>query len=247
MTGKTPWRIISLLPQLIMQNQVSANWGFKQLTKNSIVFYHTSLAKYKHQIKYYLSSGYRLKENIDGSITIAASPALIKTITQEMIIFFNQIDENLSETSNYYYTVPSCVKPILKGLPLAFEGCIAIILMSDIQNSSWINRDWQFINSRIGGLFIEPFTLLFYTNYSKVIHPINAGNFYARDKIERTVATAVQRILQRIEEAQPGYEGLAMLSYVEEKTSMSRQEIVDIINQKSNQIQNPKYFPLLYF
>ncbi len=230
-----------------MLDQTSANWGFKQLTKNSIVFYHTSLAKYKHQIKYYLSSGYRLKENIDGSITIAASSSFIKTIIQEMIIFFDQIDKNISETPNYYYTVPSQVKPILKGLPLAFEGCIAIILMSDMQNSSWINRDWQFINSGIGGLFIDPLTLLFYTNYSKIIHPINARNFYIRDKIERTTATAVRKILQRVGEAQPGYEGLAMLSYAEEKTSISRQEIADIINQKSNQIQNPKYFPLLYF
>lgn len=229
-----------------MQNQISPNWGLKQLTKNCVVFYHSFLSKYKHQIKYYLSPGYSLKENVDGSITVSAKSPLIKTITQEMITFFNQIDNNISETRNYYYSVSTYVKPILKGLPLAFEGCIAIILTSDIRNASWIGKNWQFINSRIGGLFIEPFTLLFYTNYLKVIHPINAKNFYIRDKIERTAAIAVEKILERVAEAQPGYEGLAMLSYAEEITRIPTQEIVNIINQKSNQIQNPKYFPLLY-
>lgn len=232
-----------------MENQTGAtgaNWGLKPLTKDCVIFYHTFLWKYKDQIKYYLSPGYSLKENADGSITVFAKYPLIKTITQEMITFFNQIDKNISETPNYYYSVPNAVKPILKGLPLAFEGCIAIVLMSDIKNSSWIRPDWQFINSTIGGLFIDPFALLFYKDYLKVIHPINSSNFYIRDKIERTASAAVRKILERVSEAQPGYEGLAMLSYVEEKTNMMRTDIANLINEKSNQIQNPKYFPLLY-
>lgn len=230
-----------------MENFSQANWGFKQLTKTRVTFYHPLLYKYTHQLIPYLSPGFKLKENEDGSITIiVASPFRAKTVIQEMVAFFNKLDTQSFETSHHGYRIPSKVKPVLKGMPLAFEGCVAIILMSDVQNSTWMSDKWQFINSGIGGLFIDPFTLLFYTDYVKVIHPVTSQNYYMRDRIERIAATAVGKIMQWVEEAQPGYEGLAMLSYVEEKTRISRKKIVEIINQKANQVQDPKYFPLLY-
>lgn len=48
-------------------------------------------------------------------------------------------------------------------------------------------------------------------------------------------------MLKNISEAQPGLEGLALMSLVEQKTKLSQKEIRTIINEKSFGIKSPLY------
>ena len=50
-------------------------------------------------------------------------------------------------------------------------------------------------------------------------------------------------MFRRIEQAQDGLEGLALLSMVEEKTTLQKSFITKIINDKSFQINNPIFSP----
>ena len=170
-----------------------------------------------------------------------------KKIIQEIASFFRRREDNVVEIPDHLYKIPKPLKPILKSLSIAFVGCVGTILMHDLTTTNFATYDWQFLNSKIGGLFLDPFTLLFYSDHAKIIHPINTANFHIRERIERTAQTAVKKLVERVSESQPGYEGFAMLSYIEDKTGKQAKDIANVIYEKSRRIQTPATFSLLQY
>ncbi len=229
-----------------MQRFSTLPWGYWQLTSTRITIYHHFMEAIKHDLQEYLTPGYVWQENSDRTVTlVASSPSHAKTLISELVSLFKIKETNIIDTPDHMYKIPAHIKPVLKSLSIAFEGCIGVILTHELAGIPHVSNDWRFLNSKIGGLGINPYTLLFYHDHPKIIHPVNNKNFHIRDRIERTAAFAVKKIVERVSECQPGYEGFGMLSYVQDKTGKTPKEVASLIYKKSVHIQNRARFSLL--
>lgn len=161
----------------------------------------------------------------DGSMEITTDS--IANSIQAVEMFVKKIEHNLLSTPDFTYRLPN---KSAKGWMSAVYGCIGIIIaksfFGDERKTSWG------IITKVPGIYIGNYTLIFYDNYAKIIHPIRSGNSVLRQKIEKEVASVLTTMAKRIDESQPGYEGVSMLSVVTEKTGLEEKEIVEIINSK---------------
>lgn len=234
------------LPSGLMQ-QPTSSWGYKITTDTSIDVYHRLLPRI--DLKTICETITDVKEickKDDGSIAIITdSPSHIYRAIEEVGKLFAEVENQYIDTPNCYYHVSLRVKTLMKEWLLAFEGALGILLTNDEKVVKNFTGAWQYINSPVGGLFLEPFTIFLYQSYAKVIHPVTIQNYAVRHMIEQKIAQRVNGIARRMDQSQKGFEGLAMLSYVEEKTNLSTKEIVRLINEKSYRIKAPTRSPII--
>lgn len=127
-----------------------------------------------------------IKQQKDGSITIVLNPQTPSLLVVDKIVsFFKEKEQEYIETPKYSFKVEPRIRAELMQWALAFEGCLALLLASDPGVKELINPTWQFINSKTGGLYLEPFTLFLYEDHPKIIHPITVANYDARKTIEQ--------------------------------------------------------------
>lgn len=224
-----------------MSSYSTPTWGYKIVSENKINFYHVLLPKVNLTKLYsYIPGVQSIRKQKDGSITITIRPSAFSlNIVDKIVSFFVREEQEFVETPIFSYEVPTRLRKELIPWALSFEGCLAVLLAHDPDIAALINTNWQFINANTGGLFLEPFTLFLYADHPKIIHPITVGNYEARKTIEQKTAHIIRKILKNMQEAQPGLEGLALLSLVEDKTKLSQKEITAIINEKSFGVKTP--------
>lgn len=238
-------KIVFPLPQAGMQSYTTPTWGYKQISSTQINFYHILLPRVSVQtLARHIPFIQGIESRQDKSIVIAFSDSSkVVSIIQELNDFFDKKAFLFLDTPSYYYKIALQKRQSLLEWAFAFEGCLALLLIHDKKIKQLVKPSWQFINSPIGGLWLEPYTLFLYANYPKIIHPVTLQNYENRKTVEQKTSYYIRRMIGRIEDAQPGLEGLALLSLVETKTNLSAKEIQKIVNDASFGIKTPKYSP----
>lgn len=228
-----------------MNTYSNSMYGYKIISDNLINFYHILLPKISIEtLQMCFPHVSSVKRQQDGSITIQVAPySSSHIIVEELISYFNKKSLEFLETPKYYYKVDYNIRQSLKSWSLAFTGCLGLLLTHNPKITLQAEKKWHYINSRVGGLFLPPFTLFLYEDYPKVIHPVIPQNYDQRKTIEYITAHIVRSMITRVKEAQPGLEGIALLSFVETKTKLPPKEIRKIINEKSFTVQTPTYSP----
>lgn len=224
----------------------TSHWGYEILGGNKIKFFHIILPRLTRQkISFSLPGVESMEIDEDGSILLSPYPWLnTKDVMNGIISFFERKSLDYLDTNYANYRVSKEAKEILRQWFLAFEGCLGILLSLDKRIQALRgNFQWKFINAKTGGLYLAPYTLFLYKDYAKIIHPVTVSTIDDRFLIEKTAAHFVQLLAQRVQDAQKGYEGMAMLSVVEERTQLQRKNILKAINDKSFYIVNPSNSP----
>lgn len=226
--------------------QTTSHWGYEVLPNSRIKFFHIILPKMRRaKISFSLPGIESIETTDDGSILLSPFPwAHVPAIMENVISFFEKKSIDFLDTPQATYMVSGDTKKILRQWFLAFEGCIGIMLAAD--KKIQVLRDniqWKFINAKTGGLYLAPYTLFFYKDYAKIIHPVTVSTIDDRLLIEKTAAHFVQQLSNRVRDAQVGFEGMAMLSLVEEKTQFDRKQILTVINDKAFYMVNPSNSP----
>ncbi len=228
-----------------MNSYTTPTWGYKIISENEINFYHILISKISlDMLKASLPSLESIRYEKDGSITVLISAGSNIQLTAERIIeFVNKISFTHLDTPKFYYKIDSRVSQILKPWALTFEGCLAILLTHDTQLPQLINSHWELSNSTIGGIIVGLYTLLLHASYPQIIHPITLQNYQLRYDIEQKTTEYVKKMIKRITQAQPGYEGLAILSMLEEKTNIDKSILIKTLQDKTFNIQAPVTSP----
>ncbi|HSX40168.1 MAG TPA: hypothetical protein VLF68_01005 [Candidatus Saccharimonadales bacterium] len=227
-----------------MNKQTTPHWGYKLLSANQINFYHILLPSIDMNMLTKLPYVRNISKAHDGSITVDVfSDANTRIVIEELISFFEQKSLEYIDTPNYYFNIELPKNRKFKEWSLAFLGCLAVFLTSDRRFETLLNAKWEFINSKAGGLFISPYTLLLNSTHPKVIHPITLPNYETRQKIEQKSAVFVRRMIKQVNESQPGFEGLALVSLVERETAVPAKKVAQFINEKGFGVQNPSSSP----
>lgn len=226
-----------------MQGYTTDTWGYKFLSDTSLSFYHVLLAQVSLKELYHsLPNLQYITPRDDGSIFLRLEPfSDHQSVLSALHDFFEKKAKEHLDTPKAYYKIPPIMRQSLLSWSLAFEGCLALLLLADNNTRPFLRGNWDYINSRSGGLYLAPYTVLLYDEYPKIVHPVTVQNYTVRKTIEQTVASSIRKIVKRISEAQEGMEGLALLSLVEEKTDMTSKQISSIIDQKSTGIKAPFY------
>lgn len=230
-----------------MSTYTTPRWGFKILTENSINFYHVLLPKiHLNSLHNILPQARSIQKQKDGSITISVpSSENPSRVVREIVSYLKEKEKDFLSSPDFYYKMGNSTRQSLRAWALSFEGCLGILLTSDKAIQPLLeNATWQFINSKVGGLYLAPFTLFLYEDHPKIIHPITIQNEAAREEIERITAQYIKSMVKRVEQAQNGFEGLALISYVEEKTGLTQEQIADHIHEKTAHVETPHYSPL---
>ena len=229
-----------------MDSYISRTWGYRVLNEASIEIYHILLPQIElKSLAQKLSSFKEIVVQREGGIVVFVNDSgEIPGIVEKFKQIFQEIESKYATTPNFNYNIKLSDNRMLKEWFLALEGSIAVILATTFPQG-FRNTNWELINSPIGGIFMEPYTIIFNQEYPKIIHPITLKNYEDRVKVEQIVALSVRGIINRIKEAQPGYEGLAMTSYVEGKTNLERSQIAAVINEKTRLVRTPKFSPLI--
>lgn len=216
------------------------------VSDTEVHFYHILLPKVNLELlSKYLPHAQNLTQKDDKTLALSlSSPAVASATIEKLLSFFENQASLLLETPKFYYSIDPNIKNLLKNWALSFLGCLGLLLTYNPRLVGVIRRDWKFINSSASGLYIPPYTLLFNDDHPRIIHPVTTKNSGQRKVIEQEAARLIRYMIKNIQEAQPGLEGLALLSVVKEKTGFSVKEITNIINSKSFGIQNPKNCPL---
>jgi len=218
-------------------------WGYRIVSPSKLSFYHVLLSSIPHLLLMEKTPEImRVEKESDGSIRIELQKEVhIEHVIKKILAFFEAKSIEFFDTPRYYYKIPENLRQSLLSWSLAFEGCLALMLLEDTHTSTYFSGKWKYINAKTGGLYMSPFTVLLHTDYAKIVHPVTLGNYSARKDIEQTTANLIRKIFRRMEQAQKGLEGIALLSMVEEKTQLNQKSITEIINQKSFQISVPSH------
>lgn len=220
-------------------------WGYKILSEHHLIFYHILLNRIQEQfVQKYIPAIVRIDKQADQSIVVWFDHDVnILEGVKELLAFFNQKSLEFFDTPRYYYKIPMQSRQLVSSWALAFQGCLALLLLSQKRTKEHLHSQWEYINAKTGGLFLAPFTLLLYKEYPKIVHPITLTNYGARKIIEQETTVYIRKMFRRIKQAQEGLEGLALLSMVEEKTTFPKSLITKMINDKSFQITTPLFSP----
>jgi hypothetical protein len=151
----------------------------------------------------------------------------------------------MEESTKHRYKIPKALRKFLNEWAISLEGCLAILVMTHCKAENLRKRKWGLINSETGGIYIEPYVIKLYEDHAEVISPKTENNVKTRDEIENILAVSVRGIIERVSDSMPGYEGLAMLSYVEDKARLSKDLIARLVTRKGFSVINPKKSPLI--
>ena len=228
-----------------MNTYSTPTWGYKIVSDHQINFYHILLPKIDIQN---LSQKIPYIQNIssqkDGSINISIKSAINpQSIVDAVAHFFTKKEQGFLETPIFHYKVEEGLRQTLLPWALSFQGCLALLLLTHPTTAKIIDPNWQYINAPTGGLYLSPFTLFLYTDHPKIIHPVGVGNFQSRKDIEQGTSLLIRKMIKIMTQAQPGHEGLALLSLVQDAAKLSSKEICRIINDKSFGIKQPIHSP----
>lgn len=230
-----------------MNSFTTPTWGYKLISQSRITFYHVLLPKvdlsaFEKSLKYVRN----IKKHRDGSISVFFPPDTShEAVIEEIRSYFDKKENTFIETPQYHYKVDKKLRQTLKQWYLAFEGCLGLMLIHDEKVNDLFSPNWDFVNSSTGGIRLEPFTIHLFTDHAKVSEPVTVQNYDTRKLIELTAAAHIRTFIRNIQNAQPGFEGIAMLSVIERKTPLGRKDICRIINEKSFGIQHPGDSPFL--
>lgn len=213
-------------------------WSYKKLSASKLSFYHGNLKGVPLYAVYeQLPTINSLQHEEDGSITLAFDASINFSHVVSKLLFIAEKKQVIS-TPRAHFTISDQERARLSTWELSFEACIGILLSTDDFLKKSISS-WELVNSTSGGIFIKPFALTLYKDYPKVIYPLTAATLCERFSIEHSAAVIIKKLIHRIMQAQPGYEGIAMLSYVEEKTGIPQNEICSLITNKTDNIHTP--------
>ncbi len=213
----------------------TSSWGYKILSENSLTFYHALLPKISLSSLYeFIPQAKHIVYQEDGSIVISLSNSFIPSkVVGKILSLIEEKSKEYLNTPNYYYRIDKSVRQMLKPWALAFEGCLGVVLKHDTNTKKYFKYRWEFLHGPEGGIFLEPYTLILKSEFPKIIHPITPETYDARERIEQSATTTMRALVKRFLEAQPGFEGKAILSYVEEKLETPVKKIVAIIDEKT--------------
>lgn len=230
-----------------MDHYSNTTWGYKLVNENTLNFYHVLLPKIDTRaLMHVLHNDFFFMEK-DASLTVLLSDKTTAAkAVEKLLLFFKQKEDDFTTTPSNIVRADNKIRTLLKCWSLAFFGCIAILLVSDEAVSKSVSKNWEYINSNTGGLYLHPFTLIFEQHSARIIHPVTMQNYDSRIRIETAACSYMQKIITRIEDAQRGFEGVAMISLVKERTGMSTGEIAQLINKKSFGVQNPAHCPFFF-
>lgn len=228
-----------------MQSVSTPTWGYKVLSDSQIAFYHILLSKIPVKaLKRRISDIQSIKKQKDGSVTISLkSLGLHQHIVEKILSYIDTKNKSSLDTPFYYYKITPQLRQILRQWSLTIESSLAILLLQDKRIASHLQEDWHLINSYVGGVYLTPFTLFLYHDHAKVIHPVISENTALRKHIERLTASYVRILCIKIAKAPTDTIGKVILSYVQEKTGISQEKLIEIINIKSAGIKLPTYSP----
>lgn len=148
----------------------------------------------------------------------------------------------------YYYRVEPILRQTLAQWIIAFEGCLALLLTTNTNLHKKLgiyNAQWNYLNSLFGGIVVGSYAIVLFNSFPKVVHPATHSSQAIRKEIEQLAALFIRQLLKRMQEAQPGMEGIAMLSLIENKTQISPHFATQIINEKALSIKTPSQSPIL--
>ena len=223
--------------------QLSPDWSYKTISDTTISMYHVVFTKVPlDEIRRDIVGAKYIEKKDDGSLVIELYDQYTPETLRKILAILDEKASQFLEVPNFYYYVDKPTRDILKEWFLAFQGCLAFLL-SEHPGIKHLLSDWQFINSYAGGIYLNPFTLFLYSDHPKIIHPVTVRNYDERSMIENITAATIRAMVGRLKEAQPGYEGMALLSMVKDKTNLDQKEIVKRINDKCYGIVTPKHSP----
>ncbi len=229
-----------------MDTKITKEWGYRVMSPTTLNFYHVLLPQVG--IGFLIRNLNFYKEIVfkeDKSVVISSeNPMDLSLLIRELESVLRNMEAQYAQTDNFTYKVSDIGRDFLKNWSLAVEGGIALIVAATCESLRLAPGNFELIDSRVGGIYLHPFTVLFEEDHAKVIHPIKVSNYLIREQIERTIAISMKGILQRVEQAQEGYEGMALLSYIQEKTDLGASLIAKTINEKSKVVRVPKHSPL---
>lgn len=229
-----------------MDTKVTKEWAYKITSSTTLNFYHIlfphigvgfvteCLSDYK---KVELKNSHYLTITTETPLDLQL---LIKNLEEKL----ESEQPKFSQTKNCIYEVTPKNRQFIKDWFLSIQGAIALITIAKCQDLKLNAYDFELLNSSIGGIYLHPHSVLFYKNYAKVIHPIRVNNYFLRREMEKTIAKSMRGILKRAGEASKGQEGLAIVSYVEDKTKFPQSFITQIISEKAKIVRLPKYSPI---
>lgn len=232
-----------------MESVTTTTWGYKVISSTQIAFYHVLLPKIPiKKLKRRIPQIQKIQKHSDGSVTLSLKEAgTHTTVVNHIVAFFDKKNQGTLDTSNYHYKLKPELRQILKEWGLSLEACLGILLSYDKSITAGIKNDWELLNSYVGGLYLSPFTLFFYDTYAKVIHPVTGDNAAIRKTIEQRTASYLRSICEMMQKTKKDTIGVMLLSYVSKKTGLSKEEITQIINEKSAQIKIPLHSPLFTY
>lgn len=225
-----------------MDHYSNTTWGYKLLDKTRLNFYHVLLPRIDAlALTHVLHNDFFFMEK-DKSLTVLLSDKTsAKEAIEKLLSFFSAKEQDFTVTPAHIVRAENNVRMLLKGWSLAFFGCIAMLLVSDDTVSKNIHKNWEFINAKTGGLYLHPFTMIFEEHGPRILHPATMQNYDSRLRIEAAACSYMQKIITRIEDAQQGFEGVAVISPVKEQTGMRTHEIAHLLNKKAFGVQNPDH------
>ncbi len=218
-----------------MRYQATNSWSYHVISKRKINFFHVLLSKLDHsEIENNLTYVQKLRNEADGSITIfLTEDGRLQQTISELTLFLQDVEAGFVDTPKAYFTLLEKDELKIKEWYFSIMGTIALILVNDPLLKDIFTGKWEYLDSAINTLYVEPYTFMFTSDYVKVIHPVRPQNYSLREHAEKVAALSYSQILKRFQEAYPGCEGLAILSYAQEKIGKSSDYITSIIQHKS--------------
>lgn len=229
-----------------MQSYTTSTWGYKILPNQNINFYHVLLSKVElDSVKKEIPYLQYLSQQSDGSITISIHfPSYTSIVIQNLVTFLEKKASEFLDTPDYNYKITLHQRQLLKEWSFAFLGCLSFLLVKESSIKTFIKPEWELINSYIGSIYLSPYTMLLYEDYPKIIHPVTLRNYESRNTIEKITTGFIEEICKKLDQAQKGYEGIAILLLLEKKTGASAKEIAYLINKKTNNLKHPNHTPI---
>ena len=187
--------------------------------------------KYKFQIIAYQNAAERIESSTAEVADLLKEEGHLQETIQELKLFFMDVENDFIDTPYANYAIHYFDHSILNEWYYSIIGTIALILLNDPLLKEINTGKWEFISSPIAALFVEPFTYIFTEQYVKIVHPIRVDNYALREHAEQVASNAFSNIFMRINESFPGFEGVAIASYAEDKMGISAESISSKIHE----------------
>jgi len=221
-----------------MQQLVTTYYGYKILSKDSFEFYHVLLKKVTlKEILLNIKGVIEVSKKTDGTLRIKAQdPA---AAINNLIRFFENKEQHFLETPDQKFVFDEYSYHILKEWAIAYQTCIALILTGDPTLLPSYNQEWSLLDSKAGGIYIKPFTIMFFNNCAKVIHPVSLANYNSRKQIEERIAKYTNNMINIFKKQKRTQIGESLIAYTQALTGLNKNIIVKIINNQSEKLNGP--------